>query len=68
MATVFHERADRRFIEIKGNLRRKKLHKTNLIFSNFLVTAVAIGTKIRARSKSKHLDGDDDDELFLWYG
>ena len=29
MTTVFHARTYSRFIEIKGTLRRKKLHRTN---------------------------------------
>ena len=35
MATVFHARSYGSFIEIKCNLRRKKLHRTNQ-GSNFL--------------------------------
>ena len=33
MATVFHERSYGRFIEVKGNLMRKKIH-TNLVKRN----------------------------------
>ena len=33
MKTVFHARSYVRFIEIKGNLRRKNLHRTNQVFN-----------------------------------
>ena len=47
MATVFHESPYSRFIEIKSNLRKKKLNRTNQ-GSNFLVDSFSNRDNVRA--------------------
>ena len=35
ITTIYHASQDSGFIEIKSNLKRKKLHGTNLVFKQF---------------------------------
>ena len=60
MTTLFHARLSGRFKEIKGNLRRKKLHKVNHVSSFFGGSfsnrdKVTLPIQFRGERQSQHL-------------
>ena len=53
MTIVFHARLDERFIQIKHDLSRKKLHRTN--YGSTLLLSVTVSLKFRSERQSHYL-------------